>query len=389
MNIILNTMKTIKLYDENAYIKEFEAEVLSCEKSGKYYVVTLDKTAFFPEGGGQQADKGTLSGVKVKDVKENDGEIVHLCESAISGTVKGEIDWESRFDRMQNHSGEHIFSGLVHKYTGADNVSFSLTDSECTLAFNTALSDEILSKIEKEANETVFEGRKINCFYPSEEELKTLDYRSKLDLTENVRLVKIEGVDLCACCAPHCKSTAEIGLIKIISKENYKAGGTKLFIACGMRALEHHNMLLSQARDISHLLCAKIEKTASAVERLKEEKEKCEYELVGLKRKNIEKAVENISPSEENIIVTCEFKGDDLRLFADKLKTKVGGIVLVLEGDDNGGYRYVLTSSNTDISPLVSPANTALNGKGGGRDNMARGNYSAKFADIKSYFENL
>ncbi len=382
-------MKTIKLYDENAYIREFEAEVISCEKSGKYYAVTLDKTAFFPEGGGQKSDKGTLSGVKVCDVEEKDGEIIHYTQELLSGTVKGEIYWDARFDRMQNHSGEHLVSGLIHKYTGADNVSFSLTDGECTLAFNTAIGDELIEKVEREANRIVFENRKIKCYYPSAEELKTLEYRSKLELTENVRLVKIEGADLCACCAPHCKSTAEIGLIKIISKENYKAGGTKLFIACGMRALEHHKMLLTQVKDISHLLCAKIEKTAAAVERLKNEKEKCEYELVGLKRKNIEKAVESISPSEENIIITCEFNGDDLRLFADKLKTKVKGIVLVLEGDDNGGYRYVLTSGNTDISPIVKPANTALNGRGGGRDNMARGNYSAKFADIKNYFENL
>lgn len=382
-------MKTIKLYDENAYIKEFEAEVLSCEKSGKFYAVVLDKTAFFPEGGGQQADKGTLSGVKVLDVQEKDGEIIHFCEKPISGTVKGEIYWESRFDRMQNHSGEHIVSGLIHRYTGADNVSFSLTDSECTLAFNAAIDEKLLEKVEEEANEIIFENRKITCYYPGAGELKTLEYRSKLDLSENVRLVEIEGVDLCACCAPHCKSTGEIGQIKILSRETYKNGGTKIFIVCGKRALEHHKMLLSQARDISHLLCAKIEKTASATKRLKEEKEKCEYELVGLKRRNIEKAVESISPSEENVIITCEFKGDDLRLFADKLKTKVKGIVLVLEGDDKSGYRYVLTSENTDISSIIKSTNTALNGKGGGRDNMARGTYGVPFDKIKDYFDNL
>ena len=156
-------MKTVKLYDENAYLSEFEAEVLSCEKSGKYYAVVLDKTAFFPEGGGQKADKGTLSGVKVASVKEKDGEIIHFTESPLSGAVKGEIDFKCRFDRMQNHSGEHLVSGLVHKYTGADNVSFSLTDSECTLAFNTAISDEMLEKIEKEANEIVFESAMRFC----------------------------------------------------------------------------------------------------------------------------------------------------------------------------------------------------------------------------------
>ena len=382
-------MQTLKLYEENAFISEFEAEVILCKKVGKNYAVLLDKTAFFPEGGGQGCDKGTLSGVKVLDVKEQNGEIVHFTEKALCGTVKGKIVWESRFDKMQNHSGEHIVSGLIHKYTGADNVSFSLTDSECTLAFNTAIGAELLEKIESEANKVVFENRKISCFYPSEEELCTLEYRSKLELSKNVRIVEIEGVDKCACCAPHCKSTGEVGLIKIISAESYKNGGTKIFIACGNRALEHHKMLLSQARDISHLLCAKIEKTADAVKRLKEEKEKCEYELVGLKRKNIEKAVDDISSGEENIIILSDFKGDDLRLFADKLKAKTKGIVLALEGDDEGGYRYVLTSENRDIQPILKQANADLNGRGGGRDNMARGNYGAKLAEIKDYFENL
>ena len=382
-------MKTIKLYEENAFIKEFEAEVLACEKSGKGYGVILDKTAFFAEGGGQKCDKGTVSGVKVIDVQEENGEIIHFVQKPVSGTVKGEINWSVRFERMQNHSGEHLVSGLIHKYTGADNVSFSLTDSECTLAFNTAIGAELLEKIESEANALVFENRKIKCFYPPEEQLKTLEYRSKLELTENVRIVEIEGVDKCACCAPHCKSTGEIGLIKIISSETYKNGGTKIFIACGQRALEHHKMLLAQARDISHLLCAKIDKTALAVERLKEEKEKCEYELVGLKRQNIQKAVDDIADSEGNIIIACEFKGDDLRLFADKLKAKAKGIVLTLEGDDNGGYRYVLTSENKDISALVKQANAALNGRGGGRDNMARGTFGASLGTIKSFFASI
>ena len=382
-------MNTIKLYDENAYLEEFEAEVLSCEKSGKNYAVILNQTAFFPEGGGQECDKGTLCGAKVLDVQETGGEIIHFTEKELSGKVTGKIYLKVRFERMQNHSGEHIISGLIHKYTGADNVSFSLTDSECTLAFNTHIDEKLLERVEEEANEIVSQNRKIKCYYPSEEELKTLEYRSKLELTQNVRIVEIEGADKCACCAPHCKSTGEIGQIKIISRETYKNGGTKIFIACGKRALEHHKMLLSQAKDISRLLCAKLEKTAAAVERLKTQKEKNEYELVGIKRQMIEKAVSDTAQTQDNIITVCDFKGDDLRLFADKLKTKTDGIILALEGNDESGYRYVLTSKKTDISPFIKPANAALDGKGGGRDNMARGTYSAAYVKIKDYFDNL
>ncbi|MBE6817582.1 MAG: hypothetical protein E7517_00280 [Ruminococcaceae bacterium] len=379
-------MKTIRLFDEDAFIKEFEAQVLSCEKQGKRYAVVLDKTAFFPEGGGQAADGGTLCGKEVLDVQEKDGVIYHYLKEEISGTVCGRLHWEQRFSRMQNHTGEHIVSGIIHMHTGADNISFSLTDSETTLAFNVPLSNELLAQVEKEANAVVFSNVGVRAYYPDAESLAKTDYRSKLDLTQNVRLVEIEGTDVCACCAPHCVRTGQVGLIKITGSESYK-GGTKLWIQCGERALEHYTMLLGQAQEISHLLCAKIEKTATAVEKLKAAKEAAEYELVGLKRKAVAEAVAAVVPTAGNYLAVCDFRGDDLRLFADGLKDKVGGIIVVLEGDDNNGYRYVITAKETDIGSLVKEANAALGGKGGGRDNMARGSFCARLEKIKRFFE--
>lgn len=381
-------MKTVKLYDENAFIKSFDATVLSCEKQGGKYAVILDKTAFFPEGGGQAADEGTLGGEQVLDVKITNGEIVHFTKNPLSGEVHGELNWEKRFSRMQNHSGEHLLSGLIHKYTGADNISFSLTDTETTLAFNVPLSDELITQVEHEANEAVFKNVKISACYPSSQELEKIDYRSKLELSENVRIVTIEGVDVCACCAPHCESTGQIGLVKIVGSESYK-GGTRLFINCGFRALEDYKKLLSQSKEISHLLCAKLDRLALAVERLKEEKEKTEYELVALKRKAIAEKIAQTESTEGNYICVCDFKGDDLRLFAEGLKEKVEGIILTLEGDDESGYRYVLTAKNKDISALVKKLNAALLGRGGGRDNMARGSYDAKLNEIKKFFNSV
>ena len=379
-------MKTIRLFDENAFIKDFEAQVLSCEAAGKRFAVVLDKTAFFPESGGQAADSGTLDGVPVLDVQEQEGVIVHYTPQALSGSVKGLVEWDTRFERMQNHSGEHVLSGIIHRHTGADNISFSLTDSETTLAFNVPLSDALLAQVEKEANEAVFANLPIRAFYPSPAELAVMDYRSKLELTEDVRIVEIEGIDKCACCAPHCESTGQIGQIKIIGSESYK-GGTKLWIVCGSRALAHHAMLLEEAAEISHLLCAKIDRLAPAVEKLKVAKEQADYTVVSLRRKAIAEAAKNVPPREGNFITVCDFQGDDLRLFAEALKEKIGELIIVLEGDDQSGYRYVITSAAVEIDELVKAANQALNGRGGGRDNMARGSFAASIKEIEDFFK--
>ena len=380
-------MKTERLFDKDAFLFTFEAQVLSCEKQGKYFAAVLNKTAFFPEGGGQPADKGTLGGEPVCDVQEKEGIIYHYMKAPLAGTVQGVLDSDTRFCRMQNHSGEHVVSGIIHRLTGADNISFTLTDSETTLAFNVPLGEELLQKVEREANDVVFRDVPITAYYPESEALAGLEYRSKLDLTENVRLVEIAGTDLCACCAPHCRSTGKIGLIKIINAESYK-GGTKLWIVCGERALTHYNMLLKQAKNISHLLCAKLDKIDAAAERLQTAKQQAEYDLVALKRRIIAEKIAAVAPVQGDLIERCSLKGDDLRLYAEGLKEKVSGIIAVLEGDDASGYRYVLTAQSTDIMPLVKAANVALNGRGGGRDNMARGTFAANYESIRAFFEN-
>ena len=381
-------MKTKRLFDTDAYIKEFEAQVLSCEAQGKRFALVLNQTAFFPEGGGQAADRGTLGGEQVLDVREKEGVIYHYTAKALAGTVKGVLDWATRFERMQNHSGEHVVSGIIHRHTGADNISFSLSESETTLAFNVPLEEALLRQVEREANAAVFADKKITAFYPDPESLSEYAYRSKLELTENVRLVEIEDIDLCACCAPHCASTGQIGLIKIIGSEAYK-GGTKLWIVCGKRALEHYDMLLGQAKRISHLLCAKLDTLDAAVQTLHQNKEKAEYALVSLRRQAIAAAIEAVEPTAGDYTTVCDFKGDDLRLFAEGLKEKVGGIITVLEGDDASGYRYVITAREKDIAPLVKEANAALCGRGGGRNNMARGSFRATREQVNAHFVHL
>lgn len=381
-------MYTEKLYDKDAYIKSFTASVLSCEKCEKRFKTVLDKTAFFPEGGGQGADTGYIGNARVIDVQEQNGIIFHFTDRECSGNAECKIDWEQRFSRMQNHSGEHLMSGLIHKYTSLDNISFSLTDEETSLAFNGELSDELIKKVETEANAAVFKNVKITARYPSQEELKTLSYRSKLELTENVRVVTIEGYDVCACCAPHCSATGEIGLIKVTEKEKYK-GGTKLKIKCGFRALEDYGLKQAQTLQISHTLSVPVNKTAQAVEKEIKKLEQAQYNEVALKLKLIDLCAKNVDLTKKCVILKSDFVGDDLRLFAEKIKQNFKGVVLLLNGDDDSGYAYVLTSAAVDISGLVKPANLALSGKGGGRDNMARGRYGADFNTVKAYFESI
>ena len=179
-----------KLYYEDPYQKTFTAQVLSCEpgKKGRYQVI-LDQTAFYPEGGGQPYDIGMLGGVKVLEVHEKDGHVVHETEAplTVGGTVTGEIDWQRRYDHMQNHSGEHLFSGLLHRHYGYDNVGFHMGEDEITVDFNGPLTMEQVEALEREANEVVYANGPIRITYPTSEELEKLEYRSKKELTGPVR----------------------------------------------------------------------------------------------------------------------------------------------------------------------------------------------------------
>ena len=262
---------TEKLYDKDSHLKEFEGTVLSCEKSGEKYAVTLNGTAFFPEGGGQRSDRGCIGDAYISDVQIKNGEILHFADKPLNiGQVYNcKIDFDFRFRNMQNHSGEHIISGIVHKLFGFNNVGFHL-GAEMTVDFDGELTRRQLDEIEDLANKAVYENLPVKAYYPSDEELKNLDYRSKLDLKENVRIVEIKGVDVCACCAPHVKATGEIGVIKILDFEKYK-GGVRLLVKCGRDALCDYREKYESVLEISNLLSAKRFDVSNAVSKLNEQ----------------------------------------------------------------------------------------------------------------------
>lgn len=369
---------TERLYYKDSHTREFEAEVLLCEPEGDFFKVILDKTAFFPEGGGQYADTGQIGGVRVLDVKEREGQIWHKTEKPLTpGTkVQGCIDWEQRFDRMQQHTGEHIVSGLVHQKFGYDNVGFHLGEDYCTMDFNGPITKEQLKEIEREANQAVFANLPVTVLYPSKEELEDLDYRSKIEIQGQVRLISIPGCDLCACCAPHMDTTGEIGLIKLVSMVNYK-GGERITLLAGMRALKDYEEKEANVKAISALLCAKEPEIAQAVEHLKEEQANLKRKNSSLQKKFLRYLAEEINV--EDPVVTVfeeELAGDAPRELMNLLLEKGAGVCAVF-ADNQEGFRYVIGSHTKDVRPLCRKLNEALDGRGGGKPEMVQGSVKA------------
>ena len=368
---------TIKLYDIDSHLSEFSATVLSCENA----VAVLDKTAFFPEGGGQTYDTGVIDGVKVKDVQIENGIIYHYLEKdiEIGKTVNCKLDWDERFRKMQNHSGEHIISGIVHSLYGYDNVGFHLSKTEMTMDFSGMLTRTDLEKIEFLANKAVWENVKFNCYYP--ENLENLEYRSKLDLTEDVRIVEIENYDRCACCAPHVNTSAEIGIIKILDFEKNK-GGVRLWVKCGADALADYNLKYQSGLKISSLLCTEQGNIATAVERLVKNEGDLKFKITDLKRRLIAEKVKAFSDDRS---ITAEFESDmdikELQLYADALYKKAGGIRAVFSGKENE-YFFAIVGDEAPLQELFKQMKNNLNIRGGGRESMVQGTVFAERSEI-------
>ena len=393
-----------KLYYEDVHMTEFEATVMECtyDDKKKIYKVVLDQTAFFPEEGGQVADKGTLTvlnetgfepaTITLLDAHIKQDIIYHYVEKEIPvGTiVKGNVDWEQRFDFMQQHSGEHIISGLVNKKYGFDNVGFHLGLQEVTLDFNGVLTLEELREIELKANEAVWKNLPIHIAFPSSEELSTLEYRSKLDLIENVRIVTIPEYDTCACCAPHVDTTGQIGMIKITSVQSHR-GGIRVNILCGNRALKDYTIKQNNAVAISAALSVKQDLIADGVARLKEENFKQKEVMNRLQAAILKNMADNLpAPSESDHAILFVEPMDDIaiRNLINDLVSKYTGYVGVFWGNDAVGYRYIIGSSTLDCRELASILRENFGAKGGGKAPMIQGNVAAAQEQIKTIILN-
>ena len=385
---------TEKLYYIDSHMKSFTARVTSCEQSGERFLVTLDRTAFFPEGGGQLGDSGMIGQVRVFDTHEKNGEVLHYVNQPLEPgrTYDCVIDWETRFRRMQNHSGEHIVSGLVHKKYGYNNVGFHMGSDVVTIDFDGELTWEQLREIEREANRAVAANYRVKASFPPAEVLKTLEYRSKLELTENVRIVEIENTDICACCAPHVSSTAEVGTVRILTSEHRRRGGegVRITMLCGLDAYDNEVVVSANNTEISTLLSAKRGETAAAVRRLMAENERLKARSAELCRTLAAVKAGAIEPCEGNICLFDDALDEPaLRQLINEAVNKCSGIAAVFSGSDEAGYRYIIGSESVDLRRAAKSINEGLSGRGGGSSAMIQGSCTACSEKIKDFLTNF
>lgn len=379
-----NTM-TEKLYYSDSHMKTFTATVLACSEGKKGFEIILDRTAFFPEGGGQSADTGVLGGVEVTDVHEKDGQVVHYTKQplTVGDTVSGEINWAQRFLRMQLHSGEHVVSGIIHNLYGYENVGFHMNEFEATFDAGGELDEEQVRLVERMANQVVWENVPVRASFPEPEVLKELQYRSKLDLTENVRIVEVEGYDRCACCAPHVNFTGEIGQIRLLTHMRHR-GGTRMTMVCGSSALAESVAKYVAVASISASLSVKHHQAVDAVEKLKEEAAQAKYELAQLRKAQALKQLEGLEYSDGNLCLFAEgLDTDSLRGLVNCAMPLCGGIAAAFSKTEKG-WNYIMGSNTIDLRAKAKEINAAISGKGGGSSTMIQGSCTAEREEIEN-----
>ena len=385
-------MDKSRLYYQIPYVKSFmcTVEEIRPGKNGTWLAV-LNQTGFYPEGGGQPSDTGTLGGVRVLSVHEQGGQIVHQLEEPLEqgALVEGVIDWTARYDHMQHHTGEHILSGLVHSHYGYDNVGFHMGTEEVTMDFNGLLTMEQLEELEEEANRVVYADVPVEEHFPEGEELAALDYRSKKELSGLVRIITVPGADICACCGTHVKTTGEVGIIKVTGMIHYK-GGVRISILCGRKALLDYRQKLKTVGRISNLLSAKPERVGEAVEKLKTDSQDREFQIGKLSLQLFALKTASYEDSEKPLVLFEEgLNPVRLRQLCTMLyEQNKGGVVLVCSGsEERQEYQYALGSARADMRALSRQLNGRLNGRGGGSSLMAQGTYHAACEAIAEAFE--
>lgn len=389
----ISMMPTKKLYDMDAYAREFEAKVLSCEKityekeseeNQNVYKIILDQTLFFPEEGGQTPDKGILGNGTVLDVQIKSNEIQHIVTEPleVGSIVIGKIDWSHRFFNMQQHSGEHLFSGLAHRKYGLKNVGFHLSNQIVTMDFDKALSEKQLKEMEWEVNEAIVANVEIKTGYPSKEELKSLEYRSKIEIDGDIRIVEILGYDICACCAPHVKRTGEIGIFKIQNVQNYK-GGMRISFLCGFRALEEYRKKAEIISELSGNLTTNQDNLVDHVNKLKTQVQSLKTQLSNAKQTMMESKIAEI-PADQKDVLLFEKDIDTpvMRNVVNKLMETHEGICGIFVGSDEEGYNFIIGSKSVDCRDVAKKMKEELNARGGGKAQMIQGSVDAKKKDI-------
>lgn len=378
------------LYERDSFCRQFTTTVLSCEPStteGKEgYLIQLEDTAFYPEGGGQPSDLGSLNQVQVLDVRKKDGKVIHLASAPlpVGEQVEGTLDWTRRFDMMQQHSGEHIVSGIAHRLYGCDNVGFHMGKEFITIDFNILLTWEQVVDLETRVNQYIWEDHPVEISYPDGEGLKALDYRSKLELSGDVRIVTFpNGGDCCACCGTHVNTAGQVGMVKLFSCQKFREG-VRIELLCGRRALEYLSKSHGENQGISQLMSAKTLETQAAVGRLLKERDALSVSLAEMERKVIAGL---LCHGVENPCLFAEsLSKDGLRILATEMAKSNTGIsaCFLAEGD---GFRYALSTLEGDVRPLTKELNSVFSGRGGGKPNLSQGSLEGTQGEIASFLQ--
>ncbi|MBO5953395.1 MAG: alanyl-tRNA editing protein [Oscillospiraceae bacterium] len=379
-------MHTQKLFYEDCSLRQFTACVTGCQKTDKGYAVTLDRTAFYPEGGGQACDTGILGSARVLDVRESDGQIIHLCDSPLSPgeTAEGRIDYDRRFDLMQQHSGEHIVSGIVHKRFGFHNVGFHMGADVMEVDFDGFIPPEAIAQIELEANKAVWANLPVRCWYPSPEELPHVTYRTKRILPWPVRIVDIPDIDTCACCGIHVAATGQIGIIKILSCVKFR-GGVRLEISCGARATTYLNRIFEENRQVSQAFSAKPLETGAAAHRMNELLAAEKFRCAGLQKQLFEKLAADYTGKGDVLVFYPGLTSAEIRELAEKIASSCNGTAAVLcEG--KGRLDVCLVNLHGDVKELGSAMSQALGGRGGGKHGFFQGSLTTDRKAAEDFF---
>lgn len=380
-------METKQLYYGNPHLSQFSATVLSCEETDSGFEIILDQTAFYPEGGGQAADTGFLSGIRVLDTRERGGTVVHLCSGslAVGKAVEGSIDYELRFDRMQQHTGEHIVSGLINSRYGWHNTGFHMGLTSTTIDFDGVIPPEHLPLLELQANEAIWQNHPIRCWVPSPEELPGVTYRTKRALPWPVRIVQVPGYDSCACCGTHVAFTGEIGVIKLLSAISFR-GGTRMEMACGKRALTILNSAYEQNKQVSQAFSAKLQETGEAARKMNNVLAAQKYRIAGLEKQIFAGIAQSYVGKGDILHFEDNLDNVAVRELADAIAEGCGGTAAVFSGSNDSGYAFCLVARSGDLRQLSRDMAKALNGRGGGKPNCQQGRVRADKAAIEVFF---
>ena len=379
-------METGKLYYDDPFLRRFSAVVTSCGEAKDGWAVTLDRTAFYPEGGGQPCDTGTLGGAQVREVRERDGVIVHLCDAplAAGAAVEGEIDWARRFDHMQQHSGEHICSGLICARFACDNVGFHMGADAVTIDFNADIPWEALLEIEAEANRCIYDDRPVDIRFYRGAALDAIDYRSKKPIAGDVRIVSFPGADCCACCGTHVARAGQVGLVKFLSVQKFRAG-VRIELLCGGRALRYLSACWEQDVRVAQALSVKPTASFAAVERLQGELGVLKLRCARLEEAAFAQTAARYAGAGDTLLFEDEMSGDSVRRLCDAVANACGGRCAVFAGAGNA-WKYAISQADGDLRALTKALNAALCGRGGGKPNFVQGSVGAARAEIEKFF---